>query len=289
MDQNTEFRDALWRVYNRPQTPIAWENGGNLPWDDPDFSIRMLREHLDQSHGAASRVNDERALQIEWLWQRLGLQTGHALLDITCGPGLYATEFARRGVQVTGVDFGPASINYAIELAASMGVSDRCQFILRDVRQAAFPEDAFDAAVFLYGQLAVFAVDEAKELLAKTARALKPGGTLCVELLNQDRVDKKDSKWWFTDDQGLWGNTPFLHLGERFWDSENALSIERFHILQLESGKLDLVTLCDQTYSTADMTDMMKEAGFSQIEVYRAWDGLSLYDADEWIVYVCRR
>jgi len=26
-----------------------------FPWDDPAFSERMLKEHLNQSHGAASR------------------------------------------------------------------------------------------------------------------------------------------------------------------------------------------------------------------------------------------
>lgn len=289
MDTDTQFRDSLRRIYNRPPRPRPWEQGGNLPWDDPVFSGRMLREHLDQSHGAASRVNEERALQIDWLWRRLGLQAGKALLDITCGPGLYATEFARLGLQVTGIDFGPASIEYAVELAASKGVTDQCQFILSDVREMAFPEAAFDAATFIYGQLAVFTVEEAKELLTKTAQSLKPGGALCVELLNQERVDKKDSSWWFTDDQGLWGDKPFLHLGERFWDSERAISIERFQVLHLESGQLDLVTLCDQTYSAVEMIDMMKTAGFAEVDVYRAWDGLPLYDAEEWIVYVCRR
>ena len=289
MEQNSLFRDALWRIYNRPEIPQPWEQGGNLPWDDPDFSARMLREHLDQSHGAASRVAEERALQIDWLWRKLGLQAGKSLLDITCGPGLYATEFARLGLHVTGIDFGPASIEYAVELAASKGVSEQCQFILSDVRQMAFPESAFDAATFIYGQLAVFTLEEAKELLAKTAQSLRPGGTLCVELLNQERVDKKDSSWWFTDHQGLWGNTPFLHLGERFWNSEKAISIERFHILQLESGQLDQVTLCDQTYSAGEMIEMMKTAGFAEVDVYRAWDGLPLYDAEEWIVYICRR
>lgn len=77
--------------------------------DDPDFSERMLREHLDESHGAAS----ERQQQIDWLWARLNLRTGSKVLDVTCGPGLYAVELAVRGCSVTGVDFSPAGIAYA--------------------------------------------------------------------------------------------------------------------------------------------------------------------------------
>ncbi len=30
-------------------------DGGKIPWDDYDFSDRMLSEHLDQRHDAASR------------------------------------------------------------------------------------------------------------------------------------------------------------------------------------------------------------------------------------------
>ena len=88
---------------------------------------------------------------------------------------------------------------------------------------------------------------------------------------------------------GLWGNAPFLHLGERFWDAEAELSIERFQTLHLETGQLDEVVLCDQTYAIDTMVDMMKQAGFSQVDVYEAWDDLPLYDAQEWVVYIAQR
>lgn len=147
---------------------------------------------------------------------------------------------------------------------------------------------SFDAATFIYGQLAVFPREDAKSLLTKIAHALRPGGRLCIELLNQDKVDKKNSSWWFTDDTGLWGDRPFLHLGERFWLDEIQMSIERFQILDLENGEFTNITLCDQTYSVDSMVEMMKKAGFVDVDVYPAWDGTPLYDAGEWIVYVGR-
>ena len=104
---------ALWRIYRRSQPAVPWRDGVNLPWDDPLFSERMLREHLDQSHGAASRQQPELLRQVDWLWAHLDLRPGCQILDITCGPGLYAVELARRGAQVTGIDFSPASIRYA--------------------------------------------------------------------------------------------------------------------------------------------------------------------------------
>lgn len=280
---------ALWRLYHRPERPQLWRDGGNLPWNDPAFSQRMLREHLDESHGAASRVAAERAQQIDWLWRRLALEPGQRVLDMTCGPGLYAVELARRGCQVVGVDFGPAAIAYAVDWARSNGVAERCRFMEQDVTVWQSDEERYDAALFLYGQLAVFPRDQAQRLLQTIFQALRPGGKLCVELLDQDKVDKQRGSWWFTDDQGLWGSAPFLHLGERFWDEASRASLERFQILHLETGQLDEIILCDQTYAVTEMEQMMQQAGFATVNVYPAWDGLPLYDADEWNVYVAQK
>lgn len=149
-------------------------------------------------------------------------------------------------------------------------------------------EAAFDAALFLYGQLAVLTREEASALLRSAARSLNSGGRLCVELLDPEKVDKNDSSWWYTDDQGLWGDGPYLHLGVRFWYPDQELSLERYQILHLETGELTEVQLCDQTYSTEMMTRMMREGGFGSVRVYPAWDGLPLYDAGEWTVYLAQ-
>ena len=283
------FSDTLWRIYNRPDPPTPWVDDGNLPWNDPAFSERMLREHLDQSHGAASRVVAEREQQINWLSNKLGLIDGSRLLDVTCGPGLYAVTFAQQGCQVTGIDFGPAAIEYAHNLAVQRGVDATCHFFLRDVRNATHPPASYDAAIFLYGQLAVFRREEAAKLLCDIATALKPGSRLAVEMLDQERVDKKNSSWWFTDDKGLWGERPFLHLGERTWLAEEKISVERFTIMDLETAASVEINLCDQTYADSEMVDMMQESGFYSVDVYRRWDDLPLYDADEWIVYVAQK
>ncbi len=287
----TKLEQALWRIYRRSQPAVPWRDGANLPWDDPLFSERMLREHLDQSHGAASRQQPELLRQVDWLWEHLGLQPGCHVLDITCGPGLYAVELARRGAQVTGIDFSPASIRYARVLAAEQQVDDRCSFIQADVR-AALPEQAgqaYDAALFLYGQLAVFTRAEAAQLLSSAAAALRAGGRLAIELLDFERIDKSSSTWWFTDDTGLWGDAPFLNLGERTWDDEQRASIDRFYVIELRSGELQEIGLSDNGYEAEEMLAMLRSSGFEQARAYPAWDGLEMYDAQEWVVYVAEK
>jgi SAM-dependent methyltransferase len=283
------FSDILWRIYHRPDPPKPWVDDGNLPWNDPAFSQRMLLEHLDQSHGAASRVDAERQQQISWLGKKLGLEVGSRLLDVTCGPGLYAVDFAQQGCQVMGIDFSPAAVEYARNLALERGVANTCHFLLEDVRNATYPPTSYDAALFLYGQLGPFCRNESAVLLRDIATALKPGGRLAVELLDQERVDKKNSSWWFTDDKGLWGDRPFLHLGERTWLDEEKISVERFTIIDLETAAATEINLCDQTYAAPQMVNMLQEAGFNAVDVYQKWDDLPLYDAAEWIVYVAQK
>ena len=281
-------QQALWRIYRRSQPAVPWRDGVNLPWDDPLFSERMLREHLDQSHGAASRQQPELLRQVDWLWEHLDLRPGCRILDITCGPGLYTVELARRGARITGIDFSPASIRYARDLAAEQGVDDRCNFIQADVRTA-LPEQAgqdFDAALFLYGQLAVFTRAEAAQLLQGAAAALRAGGRLAIELLDFERIDKSSSTWWFTDDTGLWGDTPFLNLGERTWDDDQRASIDRFYVIELQSGELQEIGLSDNGYQAEEMVALLQSSGFEQARAYPAWDGLEMYDAEEWTVYI---
>jgi SAM-dependent methyltransferase len=165
---------ALPQIYDRPQPPVPWRDGVNLPWDEPAFSKRMLAEHLDQSHGAASRRQPEIRGLVQQMLRWLHLSAGDRLFDVTCGPGLYAAEFAQRGIAVSGIDFGPAAIAYARELCAAWP----CEFTLGDVREMDFAGRHFDAAIYLYGQFTVLKPAESADVLRRIHAALRPGGRL---------------------------------------------------------------------------------------------------------------
>jgi SAM-dependent methyltransferase len=215
---------------------------------------------------------------VDWL----GLRLGDRLLDVTCGPGLYAREFASQGIDVTGLDFGPASIRYA--RAHCEGLP--CRFMQQDVREMDFTGLEFDAAIYIYGQFTVLRPSESLDVLRRIRAALRPGGRLLLEVLDDNLFDKKDSNWWYTDQGGLWGDFPYLHLGERAWDAEQRAAVERFHIINLKTGELQVYGLTDQAYPVAMLTEMLHAAGFGRVDVHPAWDKLALKDAPEWMVYV---
>lgn len=84
------------------------------------------------------------ALMLEWC----GDLTGKRVLDVGTGSGRYAVEMARRGAEVTGLDFAPAMVDMAKEAAAAAGVSDRCQFEAVDFLEWCAPHH-FDICVGL--------------------------------------------------------------------------------------------------------------------------------------------
>ena len=186
---------------------------------------------------------------------------------------------------MTGIDFGPASVRHARELCTGLPV----EIHQGDVREMNFAGRQFDAAIYLYGQFTVLTPDESLDVLRRIRAALRPSAPVLLEVLDDARIDKKNSTWWYTDQGGLWGDFPFLHLGERTWDEERRAVIERFYVLNLENGEMNFYGLSDQAYTAAMMTEMLEAAGFTGVTTHPAWDGLALKDAPEWCVYIAQR
>ena len=81
-----------------------------------------------------------------------GMKKGHAL-DLGCGEGEHAVALAKKGWQVTGVDFVRAAIENAKVAAPKSGVADITEFLIGDVARLAklkLPEHdfAFDIGCF---------------------------------------------------------------------------------------------------------------------------------------------
>ena len=118
--------------------------------------------------------------EVDFLLPRLGLDGGGRLLDAGCGPGRHSLEFARRGVDVVGVDVAPRFVDLAREAAAAEGLS--AGFRLGDLRTLDVEED-FDAVVTLcqggFG-LAGGDPEADRDILSRLVRALRPGGRLAA-------------------------------------------------------------------------------------------------------------
>jgi len=113
--------------------------------------------------------------------ERLRVQGTHkgTLLDLGCGTGVHALEFARRGWTVTGIDLSEPMIQRAKTRASKDGA--HASFRQGDVCEPG-PERDFDAVVSLF-HVVSYQISPAKlEGLLKSAHAaLKPNGTLLFD------------------------------------------------------------------------------------------------------------
>ena len=95
----------LMDIVNRRPIPQPWAEGEKIPWNEPDFSQRMLREHLSQQHDLASRRFAVIDQHVAWIYRSALQEKPSRVLDLGCGPGLYASRLARLGHTCTGIDF----------------------------------------------------------------------------------------------------------------------------------------------------------------------------------------
>jgi SAM-dependent methyltransferase len=251
-----------------PPGESLWSGAYKIPWNDASFSRRMLKEHLTQSHAMASRKREAIRSQAAWLAERfLGHGKGK-VLDLGCGPGLYAPHLTEAGHEYVGIDFSPASIEHARQ---NFAVKNRCEFRLDDVCEAAFGQD-FDLAMMLYGEINVFSADSCARILAKAYKALKPGGRLFLEAHTPEAVREIGrGHTWYKSAGGLFSPEPHVCLTENHWYGDQAVALQIFHVIDLAACSLQTYRSTNQAYEKDEYKSLLQAAGFDQVEFHPDW------------------
>jgi SAM-dependent methyltransferase len=257
-------------VVNR-KPPQPWIDGEKIPWNEPDFSQRMLKEHLSQAHNAASRrfaIIDE---HVAWIHHQVLGEQPSRILDLGCGPGLYLNRLVRLGHRGSGIDFSPASVAYARATAEIAHLS--VQFRLDDLRTAEFLDpsgDAYDLAMLLYGEFNTFRPSVVQVILRKAYAALRTGGLLLLEPSTFASIEAlgKPGPSWYTAQAGLWSDQPHLVLQENAWDGELSASVERYTIIDAATGALVQHAMTTHAYDEGDVARLLEDVGFVVVTTY---------------------
>ncbi len=260
-----QLADLLTRI----SPPEAWSEGDNIPWNEPGFSARMLEEHLSQSHDAASRRLEVIYRHVRWIHTEVLHGHPSEILDLGCGPGLYGERLARLGHAYRGMDFSPASLEYARLQAETQQLA--CEYQLGDLRTADFgPDHAYDLVMQIYGEMNVFRPADMLTILRKAQRALKPGGVLLLEVAHEQAVRRIGSGGcsWFTAPRSLFSTEPHLVLEENFWDEQAMTATSRYYIVQLADGSVRRMASSQQAYTQEQYRRIVASCGFMDIHIY---------------------
>lgn len=145
----------------------------------PDHWFEPLAEHLGAAYLRYSFTKGTRQ-EVGFLVDALDLSPGDRLLDVGCGPGRHAVEFATRGIAVHGIDISARFIELAAAAAPHGATFERldARRLVDDDRFAG----SFDAVVCLcqgaFGLMTANGDDEV--VIAGMSRSLRPGGRLAL-------------------------------------------------------------------------------------------------------------
>lgn len=161
------------------------------PWWEDVFSEDFVRaeRRLTQS---------ETARECDFIVESLGLHPGGVVLDVACGSGAHAVELASRGFSVVGFDLSLHQLALAGEYAQER--KQKINFLQGDVREMGF-ESVFDAVLCWNTSFGYFEEDKNALVAERMFHALRPEGTLLLDVANRDFVSaRQPSQNWFNGD-----------------------------------------------------------------------------------------
>ncbi|HLO34206.1 MAG TPA: class I SAM-dependent methyltransferase [Anaerolineales bacterium] len=283
---NTSIEQVIFQLMQLQQKPAPFTPGEALFWDDPHISSQMLEAHLNPDIDAASRRPETIDRYVKWLVKTLGLKTGDSILDLGCGPGLYASRFARAGMQVTGMDYSHRSIEYAMKDANEnkLNINYRYQNYLE-----LNDENQYEAAFLIYGDFCPLNPEQRSRLLRNVHRALKPGGKFVLDVTTrEDRKKHGNKNRWYALESGFWKPGLHLVLEEGFDYPEQSLWLDQYTIIEAD-GKISVYRNWFQDYTPETITAELSQAGFSIESLWGDLTGTAYTPESEWIGLVTSR
>lgn len=210
---------------------------------------------------------------------RLKLKKGAALLDLCCGPGRHAVEFARGGLAVTGVDLSPEYLREAAARAKKKKVPLR---LLRgDMRKLEF-KGGFDAAVNLFTSFGYFLKfsDDLKTLKG-VARALEPGGLFLIDLINGDFIRSRFSPrdWHDMGDHYLLEDRELD--GDGLWNTWTRID--------KRGGRVSSRAFFNRLYGRARLSDALERSGLRPLRFWGGFDGGKLSDRSVRLICLAKK
>lgn len=147
-------------------------SGYYVPGENRAASVNEMFARIARRY---DRLNDLQSLGWHRRWKRRVVQLarvtpGVPALDVCCGTGDLALALARRGAQVTGLDFSPPMLAVAAARAQGQDGATKPQFQQGDAQQLPYADNSFDIVTMGYGLRNLADWPRGVEEMARVAR-----------------------------------------------------------------------------------------------------------------------
>ena len=219
------------------------------PWWEDLFNEDFMR--------ASSRVSDEHVRrEVTFIEESLGVAAGGVVLDLGCGAGHHAVEFASRGYGVVGYDLSLYQLALAADVAQERG--QKINFLQGDMREMAF-EEMFDGVFSWNTSFGYFEEDKNLAVAQRVFKALRPGGMFLIDVINRDfaAASAPCTVWYEGDSCVCMDDMSVDYISSR-------LRVKRSIILDDGRTKESLFSL--RLYSLHELGKLLHEVGFRVTE-----------------------
>ena len=248
--------------------PALYEKGTSeytWIWTDEHISKGMLEAHLHPNWDAATRPHKYVQEIAEWIASIAPANQYPVLLDLGCGPGIYAELFHEEGYSVTGVDLSKRSLAYAEDSAKKKNLP--ITYYLQDYLTLDFAEQ-FDLVTLIYYDFGVLSANNRAKLLANIYTALKPGGLLIFDAYTPQYLSGREesTSWEYANNGGFFSPQPHVCLNSFFLYEGNHTFCDR-HIIITERG-IHSVNLWQHTFTKEELAQDLSVTGFCIKNIY---------------------
>jgi SAM-dependent methyltransferase len=255
--------EELERINERPE-PFEFYTASDL-WTDEHTSKQMLSFHLNEAIDVSSRNAEFINRSVEWIAFEFNIGRDTKIADFGCGPGLYATHLAKRGANVTGIDFSKRSIEHAKEVAA------REQLNISYVKQnyLEFETEArFDLVLMIMCDFCALSPTQRKGILSKFHNILKPSGSVLLDVYSLSAFEQREEAVTYEVNQqnGFWSPNRYYGFLNTFKYDEEKVVLDKYTIIESERTRQVYNWL--QYFAPEDLEREFIAAGLSVKGIY---------------------
>lgn len=245
------------KLISMMKKPALYQKGTEELWTDEHISKGMLEAHLDpDSDGATYKYTTVHKI-VNWIKSVAPVERYHDLLDLGCGPSIYAEEFYRAGYTVSGMDFSERSIHYAQKSAHDKNLS--INYYFQNYLTMNFIEK-FDLITLIYYDFGVLSTEERDILLKKIYTALRPDGLLIFDVLTpQYFANKKEEKIWEYADKDFFSEEPHICLKSFYRYEEQNTVLDQYIIVTEQNIKC--INSFQHTFTKSELSHDLNTAG----------------------------
>ena len=188
--------------------------------------------------------------------------TPRTAVDLACGTGSVALLLARDGLQVTGVDLSEEMLTVACQKAQA--IKNPPVFVRQPLQALRLPRGVDLAVCALDSLDYITNPEDCREAIRRVYRVLNPGGIFVFDVNTPEKLRAMDGQVFLDEDDDVY----CVWRGE--FDEETNICSYGMDLFQRRGNLWDrsFEEHREYAYSQQQLTQYLKDAGFTHIRVY---------------------